>query len=179
MLNHHHTPKSSRQQTINSFFNKSKDQSISETSISGRSLDEPRTSKFQRLEFKKIDVSFERNPGLRKLIWMYDVNQPNKVRRTYIDMGQFQPKLNEYKKTFDGKQNQRFQYSWFTLNEDIQRVCLDNALGNTSPEIKKGILKILANEVRKTIREEIGNDNFCIFVDNHFMNLIKSKWPSC
>ncbi|KAK3217758.1 hypothetical protein Dsin_011728 [Dipteronia sinensis] len=43
-----------------------------------------------------------------------DVNQQDEVRRAYIDMGPFQPKLESYKPTYDGKQNRQFQYSWFT-----------------------------------------------------------------
>ncbi|XVF76083.1 hypothetical protein PTKIN_Ptkin13bG0237700 [Pterospermum kingtungense] len=55
-----------------------------------------------------------------------------------------------------------------TMNEDISRVCLDNAPENskyTSIDIQKEILKILADEVRKKIREEIGSGKFCILVD--------------
>ncbi|KAK2656334.1 hypothetical protein Ddye_009386 [Dipteronia dyeriana] len=54
------------------------------------------------------------------------------------------------------------------MNEDISKVCLNNALGNskyTSPDILKEILKILANEVRKKIREKIESSKFCILVD--------------
>ncbi|KAK2650039.1 hypothetical protein Ddye_017528 [Dipteronia dyeriana] len=54
------------------------------------------------------------------------------------------------------------------MNDDIARVCLDNAPGNskyTSPDIQKEILQILANEVRKKVREEIGSAKFCIIVN--------------
>ncbi|XVF81442.1 hypothetical protein PTKIN_Ptkin15bG0155300 [Pterospermum kingtungense] len=55
-----------------------------------------------------------------------------------------------------------------TMNKDINKVYLDNAPGNskyTSTDIQKEILKILANEGRKKIREEIGSAKFCILVD--------------
>ena len=54
-----------------------------------------------------------RDPGLRKPIWMYDVNQQDKARRAYIDMGPCQHKLDEYEKIWDGNQFCRFQYPWF------------------------------------------------------------------
>ena len=65
------------------------------------------------LNLKKVNASFERKPWLRKPIWMHEVNQQDKVQRAYIDMRQFQPKLESYKPTHDWNQNQRFQYSLF------------------------------------------------------------------
>ena len=63
--------------------------------------DELHSSKLQRVETGRVDVSsfdMARDPGLRKPIWMYDVNQQDKARRAYIDMGPCQPKLDEYEK---------------------------------------------------------------------------------
>ncbi|KAK9164125.1 hypothetical protein Syun_005027 [Stephania yunnanensis] len=54
------------------------------------------------------------------------------------------------------------------LNVNIEDVILDNAPGNTkytSPNIQKEILHIMANMVRKKIREEIGDKKFCLLVD--------------
>ncbi|KAK2656335.1 hypothetical protein Ddye_009387 [Dipteronia dyeriana] len=94
--------------------NLSGNQSTSDAPTSSRGFDGSQSFKCQRIESKKVDASFERDPGLRKPIWMYDINQQDEVRRAYIDMGPFQPKLESYKPTHDGNQNRRFQYSWFT-----------------------------------------------------------------
>jgi hypothetical protein len=54
------------------------------------------------------------------------------------------------------------------FNPEIVRVVLENAPYNakyTSPEIQKEILSIFACEVRKYIREEIGDSKFSILVD--------------
>jgi hypothetical protein len=54
------------------------------------------------------------------------------------------------------------------FNPEIARVVLENALYNakyTSPKIQKEILSIFACEVRKYIREEIGDSKFSIMVD--------------
>ena len=53
-------------------------------------------------------------------------------------------------------------------NKDVAGVVLENAPGNakyTSGEVQKEIVGILALEVQKAIREEIGNAKFCIMVD--------------
>ncbi|BFG42427.1 hypothetical protein CerSpe_287010 [Prunus speciosa] len=54
------------------------------------------------------------------------------------------------------------------FNDEVAGVVLENAPGNakyTSPKIQKEILNILANKVRKKIREEVGHAAFCILVD--------------
>ncbi|CAN1148787.1 Zinc finger MYM-type protein 1 [Linum perenne] len=54
------------------------------------------------------------------------------------------------------------------LNEQIRSVVLGNAPGNakyTSPSIQKEILEIIANRVRRKIREDIGDSCFSILVD--------------
>ena len=53
-------------------------------------------------------------------------------------------------------------------NIDIDNVVLDNAPGNAkyiASSIQKEILHIFAKNVRKLIREEIGNSKYCILVD--------------
>uniref|UniRef100_A0A453QSA2 DUF4371 domain-containing protein n=1 Tax=Aegilops tauschii subsp. strangulata TaxID=200361 RepID=A0A453QSA2_AEGTS len=55
-----------------------------------------------------------------------------------------------------------------SYNKDVAGVVLENAPGNaryTSGEVQKEIVGILALEVQKAIREEIGNAKFCIMVD--------------
>ncbi|CAN0881868.1 Zinc finger MYM-type protein 1 [Linum grandiflorum] len=54
------------------------------------------------------------------------------------------------------------------LNEQLRNVVLQNAPGNakyTSPRIQKKILEIIANKVRRKIREKIGDSCFSILVD--------------
>ncbi|KAK1378228.1 TTF-type domain-containing protein [Heracleum sosnowskyi] len=70
-------------------------------------------SKVQRVE---IDLNtLERDPGIRIPIWQHPVNLRDDIRRAYIKMGPYQPKLAEYPRTIYGSQTQprRFQYSWF------------------------------------------------------------------
>ena len=55
------------------------------------------------------------DPGLRQLICTFPVNQQDHIRREYLLMGPCQPKLENYPPTFDGRDNRRFQYRWFTL----------------------------------------------------------------
>jgi len=51
---------------------------------------------------------------LRGAICSYHVNEQDNVRRAYISMGPYQPKLKdkEYSCSLYGKQYRRFQYSW-------------------------------------------------------------------
>ncbi|XP_074559959.1 uncharacterized protein LOC141816025 [Curcuma longa] len=54
------------------------------------------------------------------------------------------------------------------MNTKIDEVVLENAPKNaqyTAPEIQKEILHIMANRVRKMVREEVGDKYFCILVD--------------
>lgn len=54
------------------------------------------------------------------------------------------------------------------LNVDVANVIMEKAPKNaiyTSPTIQKEVLHILANKVRKKIREKIGEAKFCILID--------------
>ncbi|KAL6213420.1 hypothetical protein ACLB2K_012867 [Fragaria x ananassa] len=58
--------------------------------------------------------------------------------------------------------------SYGRMNEEVAKVTLANALGNTSytsPKIQKEILSILANKFRRKIREEVGDAKFSILLD--------------
>ncbi|XP_073064434.1 uncharacterized protein [Primulina eburnea] len=68
-------------------------------------------SKSQRVEFD--ETSLERDPGLRISMWRHPVNHRDEIRRSYIKMGPYQPKLSEYPRSESGKQHRRFQYAWF------------------------------------------------------------------
>ncbi|KDO51959.1 hypothetical protein CISIN_1g039830mg, partial [Citrus sinensis] len=55
-----------------------------------------------------------------------------------------------------------------TMNEEINKVVLENAPKNTqyiAPKIQKELLNIIANKVRHKIREEVDDAKFCIIID--------------
>ncbi|KDO72487.1 hypothetical protein CISIN_1g038425mg, partial [Citrus sinensis] len=52
------------------------------------------------------------DPGLRHQIRIYSVNQRDDIRREYIKMRPYQPKLRDYQLTNDGMQEHRFQYHY-------------------------------------------------------------------
>ncbi|KAK4707767.1 hypothetical protein R3W88_028692 [Solanum pinnatisectum] len=57
--------------------------------------------------------SLKRDPGERKPIFEYDSNIQDVVRRHYILMGPYQPKLRVYPKTTFGTSNRQFSPEWF------------------------------------------------------------------
>ena len=62
--------------------------------------------KSQRVE---IDVNtLERDLGIRIPLWQHSINQQDEIRRAYIKMGPYQPKLVEYPMTETVR-----QYRWF------------------------------------------------------------------
>jgi hypothetical protein len=102
-----------RGKTMFSFFkpneqtSTSKGHSPSNVDVSNHSEQPP--FKSQRVE---IDVNtLERDPGLRILVWKHLINQQDEIRRAYIKMGPYQPKLAEYPRTESGRQYRRFQYT--------------------------------------------------------------------
>ncbi|XP_073119771.1 uncharacterized protein [Henckelia pumila] len=60
-------------------------------------------SKSQRVEFD--ETSLERDPGLRILMWRHPVNHRDEIRRCYIKMGPYHPKLSEYPRSESVKHN--------------------------------------------------------------------------
>ncbi|XP_071740054.1 uncharacterized protein [Rutidosis leptorrhynchoides] len=55
-----------------------------------------------------------------------------------------------------------------SYNKDVEKVVLENAPQNaryTSPDVQKEILNIFTRNVQQTIRNEIGNEKFCLIVD--------------
>ncbi|XP_038699222.1 zinc finger MYM-type protein 1-like isoform X1 [Tripterygium wilfordii] len=105
---------SKREKTLFSFFKPRESASTSEGHSPSNvdiSNHQPPLSKSRRVE---IDLStLERDPGIRIPIWQHPVNQRDEIRRAYIKMGPYQPKLAEYRRTKSGSQNRKFQYSWF------------------------------------------------------------------
>ena len=62
-------------------------------------------------------IGFVRDPGMRKKIWEYDANEWDEIRRAYIKLGPYQPKLDEYKKTKFERHSRKFKHSWFAIEE--------------------------------------------------------------
>ena len=93
-----------------SFF-KSRDNSPSSSNVDTPVPNEQPPSKCQRIEIDS--TSIQSDPALRSPIWQYPINQRDAFRRAYIEKGATQPKLKEYPRSECGKQNRRFQYSWF------------------------------------------------------------------
>ncbi|XP_076938764.1 uncharacterized protein LOC143607077 [Bidens hawaiensis] len=55
-----------------------------------------------------------------------------------------------------------------SYNDEVAKVILENSPYNskyTSSDIQKEILSIIANKVRKHIRDEVGGSGFCVMVD--------------
>jgi hypothetical protein len=46
------------------------------------------------------------------LLWQYLINQQDEIKRTYIKMGPYQPKLVVYSRTELGRQYRQFQCTW-------------------------------------------------------------------
>jgi hypothetical protein len=46
-------------------------------------------------------------------LWQHPINQQDEIKRAYIKMDPYQPKLVEYPRTELGRQYCRFQYTWF------------------------------------------------------------------
>lgn len=94
--------------------NQSSTKSLSPCQVNAQDSSEQHTSKFQRVEVEETKNTYlERDPGLRHQIGTYSVNQRDDIRREYIKMGPYQPKLRDYRLTNDGMQERRFQYHWF------------------------------------------------------------------
>ncbi|XP_052290844.1 uncharacterized protein LOC102608680 [Citrus sinensis] len=89
-------------------------QSLDAATVNAQDSSEQHASKFQRVEVEETRNTYlERDPGLRHQIGTYSVNQRDDIRREYIKMGPYQPKLRDYPLTNDGMQERRFQYHWF------------------------------------------------------------------
>jgi len=98
-----------------SFFKSSEQTSTSKghypsnVDVSNRN-DQP-TFKSQKI---KIDVNtLERDHGIRIPLWQHPINQQDEIRRAYIKMGPYQPKLTKYLRIELERQYRRFQYTYF------------------------------------------------------------------
>ena len=62
--------------------------------LNAQDSSEQHTSKFQRVEVEETRNTYmDRDPGLRHQIGTYSINQYDDIRRKYIKMGPYQPKL--------------------------------------------------------------------------------------
>ncbi|KAJ8762728.1 hypothetical protein K2173_012220 [Erythroxylum novogranatense] len=147
---------------IHAFFKRkikeSSDATQEQESISNYKPFEPsedRPTKALRVEANvTFDInSLERDPGLRRQICEYVVDQRDEVRRAYIKAGPYQDLLSTYPKS-----NEKH-----SLAEVVKKAPLNASY--TSPQVQKEILHVLGIKVKNAIREEIGDGKFCIIVD--------------
>ncbi|KAL5754155.1 hypothetical protein ACOSP7_022375 [Xanthoceras sorbifolium] len=118
MSNNH---SSKPRKTLLSYFGKKEDYQSSSglgspCDVSGSSLPSPSENLEVRNFCTPTDINtpyYERDPGLRLQIGAYPADKRDDIRKAYIQMGPFQPMLDKYPLTSDGKQNRSFQKSWF------------------------------------------------------------------
>jgi hypothetical protein len=74
------------------------------------------SKKSRKFDVNEFDISsLEFDPGLRRQIWEYNVNQRDEIRQAYIKAGLYQYILPKYPKTGDENHLRSFQPSWFNL----------------------------------------------------------------
>lgn len=117
MSNEHISKRTKSKLTLHHFYNKINDGQISSSPNIDVSCS---PSKSRRVEVEKVDIPsttsgpyLERDPGLRSPIWSYPVDMRDDVRKEYIKMGPYQPKLSKYPPISYASQNRYFQYAWF------------------------------------------------------------------
>ena len=124
-------PSSKRTKQIDTWFLRSNRQSSNSIGSSQASVSTPIfteqqqpsespvvNSQTQSIEFEPEVNSnvLERDPGKRCPIRSYPVNERDSIRRAYILLGPFQPKLKDYPLSPFGSQNHKFSYDWFDNN---------------------------------------------------------------
>ena len=123
----HRQPPNKKGKTIFSFFEKKKKRNNEQSNVDSSIPDLQTPSMSHVAELMELDIKWD--PGLRKQICEYPVNQCDVIRRAYINYGPYQPILAEYSNSVVGKQNLRFQYIWLnnshgqsTLLPKIRRI---------------------------------------------------------
>lgn len=111
-----HQPPVKREKTLTSYFQKRdqfKDPSLPDVSHSLAASSEVIDSSHLNPGTKPY-VSIERDPGKRKQICEYPIKERDEVRRAYLNVGPYQPKLLAYQRTQFGKQTRSFQEHWYS-----------------------------------------------------------------
>ncbi|KAI0492627.1 hypothetical protein KFK09_026903 [Dendrobium nobile] len=70
---------------------------------------------------ERIEIDFNNlpaDPGLRLPIWSYDVNDRDKIRRSYLLKGPHQPRSHQFPQTLYGNIARRFNSNWFDEYSD-------------------------------------------------------------
>ena len=70
----------------------------------------------ERINVSSVESSvdnIDRDPGKRRPIAEYEVQDRDRIRREYISKGPFQPKGHVFKKSSFGKEKRSFQCNWF------------------------------------------------------------------
>ncbi|XP_075499736.1 uncharacterized protein LOC142538263 [Primulina tabacum] len=98
-------------------------------------------SKSKRVVFD--ETSLERDPGLRISMLQHPVNHRNEIRRAYIKMGSYQPKLSEYPRSESGKQHRRFQYTWFKKFPWLEYSPSKDASNSTHNKSSKSVVDLM------------------------------------
>ncbi|XP_059434367.1 uncharacterized protein LOC132167413 [Corylus avellana] len=79
-------------------------------------ISENSPKKPRRVDANQFDISsLEYDPGLRRQIWDYDVNQRDEIRRAYIKAGPYRRNISKYPKSGQANHLRSFQPSWFLL----------------------------------------------------------------
>ncbi|XP_020272615.1 zinc finger MYM-type protein 1-like [Asparagus officinalis] len=72
--------------------------------------------RFRNPDGEEVDLnSLERDPGLRRQIWEYPLDQREEIRRAYLNLKAYQPILQDYPLNKDIKHPRRFQFTWYEL----------------------------------------------------------------
>jgi len=96
---------SKRAKTIFSLF-KPREQTSTSKGYSSSNVDVWNYSEQPPFKFKRVEIdvnTLERDPGLWIPMWQHPINQQDEIRRAYIKIDPYQPKLAEYLRTESGR----------------------------------------------------------------------------